>query len=74
MIERIAHQFGVAAERGKNVGLDDRVVCPGHTVFRTRRDDHAGNDTQIVALKGAKKYFRGHNQPQSNRLARRCFI
>ena len=36
--------------------------------------DHGGNDTQIVALKGVKAFFRGHNRPQSNRLARRCFI
>jgi hypothetical protein len=74
MIERITHQFGVAAERGNNVGLNGGVVCPGHTVFRTGRHDHAGSDTQIVTLKGAKSDFRGHNQPQSNRLARRCFI
>ena len=45
MIERIAHQCGVAAERGDNVGLDGRVVRAGHSVFLARRDDHGGNDT-----------------------------
>ncbi len=30
-IERFAHQFGVAAERGEDVGLNRRVVRAGHT-------------------------------------------
>src|SRR6266478_6608249 len=61
MIERFAHQFGVAAERDEDVGLNRRVVRAGHAELLAGGNDHGGNDTQIVALEGAKRIFRGHD-------------
>src|SRR5450755_3778600 len=61
MIERFAHQFGVAAERGEDVGLNRRVVRAGYAVLFAGGNHHGGNDTQIIALEGVKRFFRGHD-------------
>jgi len=50
MVERLRYQFGVAAQCLQNISLDRRIIGPRHFVFVTRRNDHGGDSTKIVAL------------------------
>ena len=50
MIQRRRHQFGVAAEGRKNIGLDRGIIGAGHFVLVARGDDHRGDGAEIVAL------------------------
>jgi hypothetical protein len=74
LVQRLLHEARVAAKRCHHVGVDGRVVGAGHVEFRTGRDDHRRDGAQVVALSWGKEAVSRHYAPQSNRLARRCFI
>jgi hypothetical protein len=74
LVQRLPHRAGVAAERRQHVGVDRRIICARHIEFRAGRDNHARYGAQIVALGWGEGAVGGHRVPQSNRLARRCFI
>jgi hypothetical protein len=74
LIERLPHKARVAAKGCHDVGLDRRIIRAGHIEFQTGRDDLRRDDAQILALSWSEGVVGRHNSPQSNRLARRCFI
>src|SRR5262249_28639835 len=74
LVERFPYKALIAAKRPENIRLDRRIVRTGHVEFIARRDDQARNGAEIIELSRGEGTLAGHHLPQSNRLARRCFI
>src|SRR4029077_10774825 len=73
-VQRIGDNRRVATQGCHDIRLDGWVIRAGHIEFLACRNDHAGDNAEIVSLSRSESPLFGHRWPQSNRLARRCFI